>query len=106
MTKPTPVAFVGTKPTRPHFVCDEVRFEHWAGPNGVAVPVLRIRNEQFGVLTSFSHESLSSLHAAIGAALEQMESGAAVEAKGALDSVMKTFDPTKFKPEGGDSNGQ
>jgi hypothetical protein len=102
MPKQTPVVFVGTKPTRPHFLCDEVRFEHWSGPNG-PTPVLRMRNDQFGCMTTFSHESLSALHAAVGEALEKMESGAAVEAKGALDGIVEAF---KKQPKEGDSNAE
>lgn len=103
----TPVVFVGTKPTRPHFVCDNLRFEHWSGPNG-PVPVLRMRNDEFGCMTMLSHENLSKLHEQIGKALEQMENGAAVEAKGALDGILKSFDPSKFTPDQkeGDSNAE
>ncbi|MFL5900954.1 MAG: hypothetical protein ACJ75S_07110 [Solirubrobacterales bacterium] len=103
MAKPTPVMFIGTKPTRPHFICDEVRFEHWEGHAGL-VPVLRLRNDQFGCMTTLSHESLSNLHAALGKALERMETGAAVEAKGLLDSIVQAAKSQPKKPEEGESN--
>lgn len=102
MTQPTPVVFVGSKPARPHFICNEVRFEHWTGPNG-ATPVLRMRNDQFGCVSTFSHESLSFLHASIGKALEQMETAAAVVAKGALDGIVESF-KNQPKPEEGQSD--
>lgn len=103
MGKPTPVVFVGTKPTRPHFLCDEVRFEHWGRPDGSTVPVLRMRNEQFGCMSTFSHESLSALHAAIGDALAKMEAGAAVQAKGVLDDIIAKA-KNNPKPEEGTDN--
>jgi hypothetical protein len=103
MAKLTPVMFIGTKPARPHFICDEVRFEHWEGPAG-SVPVLRLRNDQFGCMTTLSHESMSTLHAAIGKALEQMESGAAVEAKGLLDNIVQAAKSQPKKPEEGESD--
>ncbi len=98
------IIIVGTNPPRPHFLSDHLRVEVWSGPGGSKVPVIRLRNEQCGSIAVLNHEELTNVRNQIEKVLAILESGAAVEAKGALDGIVASFKAKPKKEDGSDDS--